>query len=106
MENHISIISIIIWLKSDRNNNEGRISYLTGGDSHSETEAKMKSLLGDRNIPVIKASHHGSRTSTPFDLLSHVRPDKIIIAAGYEHGHPSMYKLRNLRAITSRVEPC
>lgn len=87
-ENFISLISIIVWPA------DGRISLLTAGDAHHITEDNLAKFLRDDagvapHIPVIKASHHGAISSTPPELLLRTKPQKIIISAGMEYGHPS-----------------
>ncbi|KAJ6032600.1 hypothetical protein N7540_003332 [Penicillium herquei] len=89
LENFISITSLIVWPPSIENQGQGRISYFSGGDSFSNTESKLSAWLGNTRVRVIKASHHGARSSTPPAMLQSMKPSKFIISAGFEHGHPS-----------------
>ena len=62
------------------------ISYLFTGDAEKENEAK-------RSWPqtnILKAGHHGSRTSSSQKFLDQIKPNLIIISCGKDndYGHP------------------
>ncbi|KAI1140724.1 hypothetical protein F5Y05DRAFT_423642 [Hypoxylon sp. FL0543] len=96
-DNYVSIMAMIIW-KTD---NGIRISHLCGGDAHAVTEELIVDFIKKTEskskkdpveywpIEVMKASHHGARSSTPVELVIAARPSKFIISAGQSHGHPS-----------------
>ncbi len=65
--------------------------FLLTGDIDGETEKGLvrHDLLGDVNI--LKVPHHGSRTSTSWELLDLARPELAVIELGrnsYGHPHP------------------
>ncbi|OOQ81923.1 hypothetical protein PEBR_40964 [Penicillium brasilianum] len=88
-ENYISIMSLIVWPKSARNNQQGRISYFCGGDANAVSEEELAEWLNGYSVPVVKASHHGASTATPSKLLRGLDPEKVLLPAGYMYGHPN-----------------
>ncbi|KAJ5725997.1 uncharacterized protein N7483_007354 [Penicillium malachiteum] len=89
LENFISICSLIVWPPTQDPKTDARASYFSGGDSFNNTESKLATWLAGTRVRVIKASHHGARSSTPSAMLESMKPSKFIISAGFEHGHPS-----------------
>jgi hypothetical protein len=90
VDNYVSIVAVLVW----KTGQDLRLSHFCGGDAHMNTEMSILSFLKDAagqplQIEVLKAGHHGSRSSTPVDLLLDCRPKKFIISAGKAHGHPS-----------------
>ncbi|KAF5720091.1 hypothetical protein FMUND_4375 [Fusarium mundagurra] len=85
--NRSSIAVIIAWP-------EGRVSHYFAGDLGWLCECRIVKWLkradqdADR-IPTIKASHHGSCSSTPPLLISEFRPYNIVISAATKHFHPA-----------------
>ena len=53
-------------------------------------EAELQNLDKFRDIDVLKAGHHGSRSSSSADLLDVIAPEYVIISAGAKnsYGHP------------------
>lgn len=70
----------------------GDTSVLLTGDAESGAEATFGALAGD--VDVLKAGHHGSRTSSSESFLQIVTPEIAIISAGadnsYGHPHPAV----------------
>ena len=52
----------------------------------------------NRNIDILKVAHHGSKTSTSYELLKNTRPKIAVISAGVNnsYGHPHEEVLQNL----------
>ena len=65
----------------------GDDKFYLGGDITTEIEDK---LLVDEKITVLKASHHGSNTSTSENFLKKTEPQDVIISSGAHnrYGHP------------------
>lgn len=98
----------ILWPPADvviEDNNEssvvtqlvyGNTSFMLTGDLGQEGEEEIVSAaaseLNNLNIKsqVLKAGHHGSRTSTAPEFVAAVEPDYVIISAGLDNkfGHP------------------
>jgi competence protein ComEC len=74
----------------------GRRSLLLTGDLEKEVEFRLVDEGKIQPTDVLKAGHHGSRTSTTEDLLERLRPSFAIISAGpdnlYKHPHPDVVK--------------
>jgi beta-lactamase superfamily II metal-dependent hydrolase len=77
---------------------------LITGDAEHHQEAEI--LAAYPNLPkvnILKAGHHGSRTSTTEPFLDAINPDKIVISAGkdnsYSHPHPETIQKANQRQI-------
>ncbi len=79
----------------------GNVSCLLTGDMESEVE---KEILGrDLKADILKAGHHGSRSSSSNEFLDKVAPQCVLISAGlnnkYGHPHPETitnYQSRNI----------
>lgn len=89
--------SIVILLKSANN------SILLTGDANDITESKILAKYPQLDIEVLKAGHHGSKTSTSDKFLDAITPKQVIISAGannsYNHPHPDIInklKTRNI----------
>ena len=76
----------------------GNFSMLLTGDAESEVEE----TLNLQHVTVLKAGHHGSKSSSTADFLKRIKPEYVLISAG-EHnirggnvyGHPHNEVLRN-----------
>lgn len=68
--------------------NYGEVSVLLTGDMEQEAESASLSKFG--KVTVLKAGHHGSKTSSSQSLLNILQPEYVIISAGKEnsYGHP------------------
>ena len=90
--------SIVILVRSANN------SILLTGDANEATEAKILSQYPQLDVDILKAGHHGSKTSTSDKLLDAITPKQVIISAGannsYNHPHPDIInklKTRNIQ---------
>ncbi|MGA2625299.1 MAG: DNA internalization-related competence protein ComEC/Rec2 [Bacteroidota bacterium] len=80
----------------------GRTSLLLTGDAEEPAEQRMiESYGGFVASDVLKAGHHGSRTSSSPEFLAAVRPELAIISVGQNNtfGHPSREVLERLENI-------
>ncbi len=69
----------------------GATSFLLTGDSPKQVEEYLATLDGETlDVDVLKAGHHGSRTSTSDHLLGLASPAYAVISAGKDnrYGHP------------------
>jgi len=78
---------------------------LITGDRTSKGE---KALLEQTQLPkleVLVAGHHGSHTSTSFELLAATSPQMVVISAGEDnqYGHPSQQLLDRLELFACQV---
>lgn len=78
----------------------GDVSFLFTGDADEEAEM----LLIDRYAPllpstVLKAGHHGSRTSSSIPFMQTVNPDHIVVSLGLQnrYRHPHAEAIARLR---------
>ncbi len=82
--NRVSVVLLLQW---------GDASILLTGDAYAEVELALLPLLPSR-LTVLKAGHHGSRTSTSAELLDATRPAVVAIPVGdgnrYGHPHPEV----------------
>ena len=65
----------------------GNRSFLLTGDAETDEEATIE---GDIKCDVLKAGHHGSRTSSGQYLLGKAKPEIVVISCGEgnSYGHP------------------
>lgn len=84
----------------------GESEFMLTGDSPQAIEDYLVSLDGPAlQSGVLKAGHHGSRTSTSDRWLSAVLPSAVVISAG-EHnsyGHPHQEVLEKVQALGARI---
>lgn len=81
----------------------GPYSFLLTGDAESSVEKEFVS-----NLPattVLKAGHHGSKTSSSQALLEAARPEYCVISvgAGNSYGHPSPEILEKLEQLGCQI---
>ncbi|MDP3147664.1 MAG: DNA internalization-related competence protein ComEC/Rec2 [Ignavibacteria bacterium] len=84
----------------------GKNSFLFVGDAH----VKMENYLTARwnnflDVDVLKAGHHGSKTSSGENFLNFVKPNISLISVGEQNkfGHPSQVVLDRLRNLNSQL---
>jgi competence protein ComEC len=67
----------------------GTATAVLSGDATAEAEATA-AVSADWSAQVMKAGHHGSRTSTSFTWLREVHPQTVIFSCGKDnqYGHP------------------
>ncbi len=95
--------------KNDSNNNSlairvayGDTSFLLTGDAGHEEEAAMCSQWGSSlSSTVYVAGHHGSGTSSSWELLQNVVPEYVVISCGKgnSYGHPHDTTMEKLAAM-------
>jgi competence protein ComEC len=83
----------------------GGVSILLMGDVGASVEREIIPLLRPARIRILKAGHHGSRTSTSQEFLDALRPQIAIISCGRGNtfGHPAPDVLQRLEAIGADV---
>ena len=83
---------------------QGR-SFLFTGDAPVETELEMVEEGMFLTVDVLKAGHHGSRTSTSLDFLEAVGPGLAVISCGkdnrFNHPHPEV--IENLELVNAEI---
>ncbi|RSL82212.1 hypothetical protein CEP51_005300, partial [Fusarium floridanum] len=87
-DNYASIMMLLVWLPISPEQTPS-VSLFAGGDAYKATEDLVIRFLEGLPVQVLKAGHHGARTSTSAELLKHLAPNKFLISAGKEYGHPS-----------------
>lgn len=101
-----------LGVKEDENNS--LIALLSGqekevlfmGDNNSQVEAAVIASGRDRDISILKAGHHGSKTSSSRDFLIATSPNYFIVSAGVENrfGHPHLEVLQRAVAIGAEIK--
>jgi len=73
--------------------------WLFTGDLEATGENKLVSSFPKLTADILKAGHHGSKTSTSEELLDHIHPKAALISAGVNNrfGHPH-------QEVTERLE--
>lgn len=82
----------------------GDVEFLLTGDSPTQIEEYLVSVEGSQlQSEVLKAGHHGSRTSTGEAFLNAVDPEYVVITAGkdnrYGHPHQEVLDLLETRGV-------
>lgn len=84
----------------------GRSVVILTGDSPADAEEYMVGLYGDAlHADVLKAGHHGSKTSTSDVFLAAVAPTYAAISVGCDnsYGHPSPEVVEKIRVFGSTI---
>lgn len=91
-------LSMVSWFSYDG------FSYLWTGDASREVERKLLNFYSLK-ADILKAGHHGSKTSSDLEFLQTIQPETAIISAGKNnrYGHPHVETLRNLKTAGSDV---
>jgi len=78
----------------------GQVSFLLTADITSQMEFELLKRRATLNSTVLKAGHHGSKTSTSREFLSVVDPGVVAISAGADNrfGHPDEEVLARLES--------
>jgi len=75
----------------------GETSFLFAGDAEKESENYMLKSGQTLRADVLKAGHHGSRSSTTPAFLDAVRPSIVIVSClqgnSYKHPHPEFLQI-------------
>lgn len=95
--NRASIVAKLVY---------GDESFLFTGDSPISIENVLINL--DSNLldsDVLKAGHHGSRTSTSLEYAQAVSPEYVVISAGKDnsYGHPHQEVLDILKQVKAKI---
>ncbi|MBQ1814601.1 MAG: MBL fold metallo-hydrolase [Ruminococcus sp.] len=80
----------------------GNVSYLLTGDAETK---ELNAIRADMHATVLKAGHHGSKTSTTQTLLKKISPCVTVISCGKnnDYGHPHAEVLKMLKSVNSSV---
>lgn len=84
----------------------GDTCFLLTGDSPSKIEEYLIGQYKESlECEVLKAGHHGSRTSTSKEYLHFVKPEYAIVSAGKDnsYGHPHQEVVENLEAVSAKI---
>lgn len=94
--NNTSIVGKLIF---------GNFSMLFTGDAERELEQDLLCERNDLESDILKAAHHGSKTSNTPDFLAAVNPKCILISAGIQnaYGHPHKAALSNMRSFCNQI---
>lgn len=96
----------------DRNNDSlvsrivvGDSSVLITGDLEAEGESGILSRRSFIESDILKAGHHGSKTSTIDMFLKTVAPNEVVISAGAEnrYGHPHPSVIERIQVFGSEI---
>ena len=84
----------------------GQFAMLFTGDAEKEAEASIAARYGSElKSQVLKAPHHGSKTSSSAAYLRLVQPETCVIScgAGNDYGHPQKETLKKYAAIHAKT---
>lgn len=84
----------------------GETSVLLQGDSTAKIEEYLLSLDGEKlKSNILKAGHHGSRTSSSPNYVKKVSPDFVAISSGREnsYGHPHKEVVETLKTLNIKT---
>ena len=76
----------------------GEDKWLFTGDIEKEAERDLLEAYPSLSVDYLKASHHGSNTSTTKEFVNHIQPKNALISAGVDNqfGHPHIDVIERL----------
>ena len=83
-----------------------KFKALFTGDIQGDGEERIVRKLADEGpVSVLKVAHHGSKNSTPEELLSELHPAIALISAGENntYGHPHRETIERLKNIHTKI---
>ncbi|MEX1062431.1 MAG: DNA internalization-related competence protein ComEC/Rec2, partial [Balneolaceae bacterium] len=83
-----------------------RTHFLFAGDAEVNQERRITGTYGDfLKSDLLKAGHHGSRTSSNAHFLSLVRPDMAVVSLSFKNrfGHPHSEAVDRIRVFTKEI---
>lgn len=99
--------------KHDPNNESvvGKLTYgdfsmlFTGDAEREEEKSVVASYASDLKCLVLKAGHHGSKTSSSAELLRAVVPETALIScgAGNDYGHPHKETMKKYNSLKLKI---
>ncbi|ETI67157.1 DNA internalization-related competence protein ComEC/Rec2 [Neobacillus vireti] len=83
----------------------GGVTWFFGGDLDQEGEMKISKQFPNLTIDVLKAGHHGSKTSSAEAFIKQINPGTALISAGEtnRYGHPHQEVLERLRETNTTI---
>ncbi len=99
LDKHLNNASIVLKLMY------GRTAFLFTGDAEERAERRVSGYGGFLRAAVLKAGHHGSRTSSTPAFLSRAQPEIAVFSAGAfnKYGHPDPGILARYRAVGASI---
>jgi len=83
---------------------EGDFDFMTTADMGADMERLLVSHARLPRVECLMAGHHGSRTSTSWELLAATRPETVVVSCGYNtYGHPAPETLERIRLFGADV---
>lgn len=80
--------SVVLWVRY------GAVGILLPGDAGVDVEEAWVPQIAARPLVVLRAGHHGSRSSTGSRLVHHLMPDVVVSSSGrgnrFGHPHPEV----------------
>ncbi|KEK26255.1 DNA internalization-related competence protein ComEC/Rec2 [Bacillus gaemokensis] len=91
--------SIVLWAKL------GGMKWLFTGDLEEKGERRIVEKYPGLQADILKAGHHGSKTSSSSAFLHLIQPKKAIISAGEynRYGHPHQEVLERFRELNIEI---
>lgn len=91
--------SISVWLQTES------FGFLGMGDLECPMELAVEGWSLLNGVDILKASHHGSKTSSCSDLMEKLHPETVIVSSGggNNYGHPHPLPLENMIKIGAEV---
>lgn len=91
--------SLVLWTVFDG------VSWLLTGDLESDGETEVLKTYPNLKADILKAGHHGSKSSTSEAFLKQLQPEAALISAGKEnrYHHPHEEVLDRLKAYSVNV---
>ena len=77
----------------------GKTTFLLTGDAEDDQEAYLVEEYGSQlRATVLKAGHHGSKSSTSDTLLDAAQPEAVVVSSAYDsqYGHPDEETLQRV----------
>lgn len=108
-QNHVSFFKILHPFKSGKGKNEDSLvlycqiekyRFLFMGDLDQKGELQLIKRYPKLKADILKAGHHGSKTSSNPEFIRKISPKAVIISAGRNnrYGHPNLQTIETLES--------
>ena len=83
----------------------GDFKMMFTGDAEKAEEQTILAATSNLKSQVLKAGHHGSKTSSSKEFLQAVKPETVLIScgAGNDYGHPHGETMKKFRALNLNI---
>ena len=83
----------------------GGLTWLFTGDAGESAEQELMTNFPELRVDILKAGHHGSKTSSSKSFLEQIQPKIAVISVGKDnrYGHPHRQVLEEMEELSTAI---